>query len=335
MREPPRLTEERIRATLQTQYGLPVAALTFLPIGNDAASFVYDIVATNGTRYFLKVRTRQGFRAASLAVPRCLHERGIAHIVAPVPTLTGALWVDVGAFVVSLYPFLEARTATDARLTAQQWQALGATLRQIHAQPLSTTLRQIVPREMFVPSRRQMLTKLEPLLAKSTIADPSQNELREFWRAREDEMRLVIERADALGAQLRQAGLPLILCHADLHTWNVLVDAAQHMWLVDWDEVILAPKERDLMFVIGGIAHGLVSADQTARFLQGYGDAAIDQRALTYYRYAWAVQDMAAYVEDVFFSPGLGAQTRRDSVRAFVNLFAPGSIVDIARTSTF
>lgn len=32
------------------------------------------------------------------------------------------------------------------------------------------------------------------------------------------------------------------------------------MWIVDWDEVILAPKECDLMFVVGGIGRGSVLA---------------------------------------------------------------------------
>jgi spectinomycin phosphotransferase len=98
---------------------------------------------------------------------------------------------------------------------------------------------------------------------------------------------------------------------------------------VDWDETILAPKERDLMFVIGGIGRGLVSPQETASFLEGYGEAAIDQRALLYYRYAWAAQDMGAYAEEAF-SPHLGEPARRDAARGFMSLFEPGNIVAIA-----
>jgi spectinomycin phosphotransferase len=113
----------------------------------------------------------------------------------------------------------------------------------------------------------------------------------------------------------------------------VLLDTAQQMWIVDWDETILAPKERDLMFVIEGIGHDLVSSHATTCFLHGYGTAAIDRRALVYYRYAWAVQDMGAYVEQVFFSPDLSEQPRSDAVRDCIDLFAPGNIVAIARAS--
>ena len=125
----------------------------------------------------------------------------------------------------------------------------------------------------------------------------------------------------------------MVLCHADMHTWNVLLDSGGQIWLVDWDETILAPKERDLMFVIGGIGRDLVSPHETERFLQGYKNTAIDADALCYYRYAWAVQDMGAYAEEVFLAPDLSAQSRRAAARDFMSLFEPGNIVSIARES--
>lgn len=330
MREPPKLTDATIRATLHTHYGLSVMALTFLPIGNDSASFVYRVDSPDGTSYFLKVRASQGFSAPSVVIPRFLYEQGIAHIITPLPTMTQTLWVHVGNFTVSLYRFIDARTAVEVGLSEQHWHALGATLHQIHTSQLPTDLRQIVPHETFIPSRRHVLTDLESVITNHTIADHMQRQLVMFWRSRQDQIRALIDRADTLGDQLRQESLPLVLCHADLHTWNVLLDTDHQMWIVDWDETVLAPKERDLMFVIGGIGRDLVRSYETTCVLQGYGDPAIDRRALVYYRYAWAMQDMAAYAEQVFFSPDLCEQTRRTAVNGFIDLFAPGNIVAIA-----
>jgi len=76
--------------------------------------------------------------------------------------------------------------------------------------------------------------------------------------------------------------------HADLHACNMPLDFSEHRWLVDWDETILALKVRDLMFVMGGIGRDLVSAHETSYSLQGFGEAEVDQKALTDYRYAWA-----------------------------------------------
>ncbi len=333
MREPPKLEAATLRAALHAHYGLSITALTFLPIGNDSASFVYRADATDGTSYFLKVRSGLGFSASSLLVPRFLHEQGVPHILSPIPTLAQTLWLRADDFALSVYPFLGARTAAEAGLDEEYWRALGRALRQIHTSQLPSDLRRIVRHETFVPSRRHVLTELEALIARPDLADPIQRDLALFWRSRQEEIRTLTDRADTLGDELRRSSLPLALCHADCHAWNVLLDIAQQMWIVDWDETVLAPKERDLMFVIGGIGHGLVSPLETTWFLQGYGNSAIDPRTLAYYRHAWAVQDMAAYAEEVFFAPELGERTRRDALRGFIDLFAPGNIVAIACAS--
>jgi spectinomycin phosphotransferase len=334
MLEPPDLPDSTIRATVQERFGIAVASLAFLAIGNDAASFVYRIDAEDGASYFLKGRTGAGFRAPSLVVPRFLAEQGVPHILSPLATLDGHLWVSLDDFVLTLYPFLEARTATEAGLSEQQWRILGETLRQIHGSTLPPELKEIVPRETFSPSRRRVVDQVETLIAGEPVLDPIQREFVASWRARQDEIRFLVERADTLGEQLRAVSRPMVLCHADLHTWNVLVDRDGQMWIVDWDEVVLAPKERDLMFVIGGIARGLVSPDETARFLRGYGEPPVDMRALAYYRYAWAVQDIAAYAEEILFSPALGEQSRRAALQYFTGQFTPGNIVDIARETS-
>ncbi|MCU0490442.1 MAG: phosphotransferase [Chloroflexaceae bacterium] len=333
MREPPPIADASIAAAVQTHYGLALNGLAFLPLGNDSSSYVYRAEAGDGRNYLLKLRANGGFSLVSLLVPRFLHERGVPHMVAPLPTAGQALWVPLGEYALSLLPWVEGRTAAASGLSAQQWHELGATTRQMHECVPSPELQRLLRQETFIPSRRHVLNQLEPLFAKDEPADPVQHTLGQFWRAHQAEIHTVIERADQLGAQLRGEGLPLVLCHADLHSWNVLLDTAGQCWIVDWDETLLAPKERDLMFVVGGIGHGLVQPHETTSFLAGYGEAAINQRALRYYRYAWAVQDMGAYAEEALFMPDRSEEARHDAVRGFADLFAPGNIVDIARES--
>ena len=87
------------------------------------------------------------------------------------------------------------------------------------------------------------------------------------------------------------------------------------------------------MFVIKGIGSDLVNPKETAAFLQGYGESAVDPAALAYYRYAWAVQDIAAYGEQVFLTPELTPESRLDGLQGFISLFEPGNIVSIALAS--
>ena len=47
-----------------------------------------------------------------------------------------------------------------------------------------------------------------------------------------------------------------IVCHFDIHAGNILIDDDGSLYIVDWDDPILAPKERDLMYIGGGLLGG-------------------------------------------------------------------------------
>jgi spectinomycin phosphotransferase len=330
MLEPPDLAGAAIAAALRAAFGLDEPRLTFLPIGNDAASWSYRVDAA-GAAWFLKVRA--GADAAPGAeVPGYLHRHGVPNVLAPRTAGDGAAAVAVDGFTLALYPMLDAAPGATAGLSPEQWRELGAALARVHATPLTPELTGMVGRESFRPSRRELVPAIEALVA-GAPRDRLAAELGAFWLARRDAIRALLGRADELGRRLAAERFPQVLCHADFHTYNVLVDAERRPWIVDWDEAVVAPRERDLMFVIGGIGLGLVRPSDTASFLQGYGEAPVDGRLLTYYRVAWAVQDIAAYGEQALMDPGAGEDNRRAAVEGFMSLFEPGNIVDIATAS--
>lgn len=332
MLEPPDLPDDIIIAAVRASYGIPVATLAFLPIGCDSSAWAYRAQTADGAAYFLKVR-RGIANQAGLIVPRYLHDRGVPHVVPPIPTLTQTLSVEVDEFALILYPFIAGATGRERGLTERHWVTYGAVLRQIHATTPAPDLAQRMNRETFTPAWSGVVKRLEAHITTRTFADPIERELAAFWRARWAEIRTLVERAETLGQRLRATNLPLVLCHADIHTWNVMIDTADRFWIVDWDETILAPKERDLMFVVGGIARDLVRPREEAWFFAGYGATEVDPLALAYYRYAWAVGDIGAFGEQVFLIPDVGVATKRDAVQWLMSCFDPGNIVALAYES--
>lgn len=330
MREPPAdLTTDMLEASLRADYGLTVTELDFLPLGQDASASAYRVRTTAGQSYFLKVR-RHLTNTVSLLVPRHLNDQGISQVVAPLPTSAGALSTTAGRYVVILYPFITGATGMARGLTAQQWIEFGSLLRRVHTSVLTPSLARLVKRDAFVPMGADMLRRLQAHLADTTLSEPVTMALAQHWQARQSVIGAVLQQAEELGQRLAATAPPSLLCHADIHTNNVMLDETGRLWIVDWDETIVAPRERDLMFVIGGISRRLVGPDQEALFLQGYGTIEVDRLALAYYRYAWAVSDISAYGEQICFRPDLGAITRQESVEFFQSLFRPGAIVDIA-----
>jgi spectinomycin phosphotransferase len=139
MREPLKLAEAAIMAALHAHYAISVATLAFLPLGDDSGSAAYRVQTADGTTYFLKVRTGAGFSLPSLVVPRYFRDRGVPHLVAPLPTIAGGLWGGANDFALSLYPFIDGRMGADGGLSEQHWRALGATLKQVHGDSLPST----------------------------------------------------------------------------------------------------------------------------------------------------------------------------------------------------
>jgi spectinomycin phosphotransferase len=332
MLEPPPIASQTLHEALRTGYGITVAELTFLPLGKDAEAWAYRVRAADGTPYFLKVRTGIS-NASGLLVPRYLHEQGVTNVAAPLPSTVGSLWVAAAGFALVLYPYIEGVMGADGGMTAHHWTAFGSTLRQVHTATLSAELVRRMRHETFTPAGSAQVRRVHAHLATHKPTDSIGQELAAFWHAHHEEIRTLVVRGEHLGRQLRATNLPRVLCHADAHTWNLLIGTADQVWLVDWDETVLAPKERDLMFVVGGIAEGLVGPEAETWFFAGYGPTTIHPLALAYYRHAWAVGDIGAFAEQVFLSPETGDIDRQDAARLFKSLFAPGNIVALARAS--
>ena len=122
MREPPDLAGDAIVGALQAGFGIRVAGLWFLPVGNDADSWAYRVQAGDGPAWFLKVRSGTAAMPGA-AVPAYLHRRGTPGVLAPLPTRAGEPYLVAGRFALALYPMLDARQGAEAGLSSAQWGA--------------------------------------------------------------------------------------------------------------------------------------------------------------------------------------------------------------------
>ena len=333
MLEKPPLQDQHILKCLRLNYGLTLDGLEFLPIGNDSSAWVYK-VDDDGLYYFLKVK-RGDIPIASLDVPRFLHETGIEPVVAPIANNRGEYWTALDDFVLILYPYIVGQTGMDSGLTPFQWHELGTTLKRIHTIGFPAKFISEVPRESFIPNRKwtKAIRSFKQMLAEAPFTDDLEREFAVFWQQHSAEIDHIVHRTETLGQLLRNQTLPFVLCHADFHTANVLIDDQMQIYIVDWDQPIFAPKERDLMFVVGGRIAGSGQNELEQAFLNGYGQPDVDWLAVAYYRYEWVVQEIGDYVDRMFFAEDAGTITKKDSLKGFMQLFQPGDVIEAAYDS--
>ncbi len=328
MLTPPAISAGTIMSCLRDAYGLRMRQATFLPIGADVNAAVYRVEADDGALYFLKLK-RGDFDDVVVAVPAFLHARGILPVMAPIATASRQLWASGHGYAWVLYPFFEGANGFEMPLSEAQWVALGETLRAVHAAALPPELSQRLPREDYAPRWRDAVTGFDQQVEPHDFDDAIAGRLAAFWITKRAEIRAMVARADTLGRALQQRERPFVLCHSDVHGGNVLLSENGELAIVDWDEPILAPRERDLMFVGGGIGAVWDGAHEAALFYRGYGPVEIDQFALAYYRYERIVADLAAYGLQIFGVQG-SVEDREHGLRALMSQFRPNGVVDIA-----
>jgi len=332
MLEKPDLEDKRIIDCLNDEYRVPVAQILFLPLGADQNTAVYHIVAGDGISYFLKLRGGD-FEDTSVTLPKFLTAQGIEHIIAPLTTTAGDLWADLDAFKVILYPFVQGHNGYEICLSDHHWRALGATLKRIHTVVLPPTQSRRIRPETYTPLWREMVKTFLARVEEDTFDEPVAVKLAAFLRDKRAEVFDLVRRAERLAQALWGRSPDLVLCHSDIHAGNILIDASDTFYIVDWDNPILAPKERDLMFIGGGQGFaGHSAAEEEALFYEGYGETEIDPKALAYYRYERIIQDIAVFCQQILLTDE-GGQDREQSFQYLTSNFLPNNTIEIAYRS--
>jgi spectinomycin phosphotransferase len=325
MIEPPQdLPPATIVARVRERYGIDVDEATFLPAGNDSSAWSYRLDG-HAHRWFLKLFGRK-IEPAAIETPHFLASRGIDHLIPSLATTDGEAYDAGEPFGSVLFPYVDAEPAGSKGLSAGDRTELGRFLRRVHGQQPDDRLLAMLRRERFEVRGAAYIERVGPSLDDREGVDPIAAALLATWRQQRDDIDRVLQRARELAAYGLSASPERVICHADFHAWNVLIEPGGTLHVVDWDEVVFAPRERDLMFVSGDVA----DIDPTGEhFYAGYGDVQIDRALLAYYRYDWVLQEIADYHRRVF-DRSLGVRVREEALEYFTDLFGPEDVVAAA-----
>lgn len=328
MIEKPNITDEQIASTLRQKFSLRVHAVEFLPLGWDAASWSYRIEAESGV-YFLKLR-RHLTNPVGILIPRFLKEQGIGQVMGPLPSKAGNAWEQADGFYFILYPFLRGEQVMHIGMSDAHWVEFGTVMKRLHTIRVPLDLASQIRRETFISARLEWDKELHTQILSNEYNDPFQKELAAFWRENQAKITAVLARAQELSLRMQSAHPEYVLCHADIHTANLLRTEDDRLFIVDWDETLLAPKECDLTFVMGSIFGDRLEGRAERLFFEGYGTPDIHPMALAYYRCNWCVEDMGGFAGQVFTADYVGGKTKRDSIRWFKTLFEKGNSIELA-----
>lgn len=334
MLENPDIPNEKIIVCLAEQYGLQIVQVTFLPLGADLNTTVYQVDAADRTSYFLKLR-RGDFDEAAVTFPKFLFDQGLTQIIAPLPTKTAQLWAKFTDFTMILYPFIVGENGYEVKPNERHWSELGTVLKQMHTAKVPVSITRHIRQETYDSHWRDIVTETLPRLERTTFSDPGATQLAASLQAKQDAILDLIRQAERLANLLQIQSSDAIVCHADIHAGNIFIDADGAFYLVDWDTLVLAPKERDLMYIGGALMGGWYTPEEEERlFYPTYGPTEIDPVPMAYYRYERIIEDIAVYCQQLFGSEdSMGREDLAQCVEYFSSDFRPNGVVEVAYQS--
>jgi spectinomycin phosphotransferase len=288
---------------------------------------VYQAIAQNKSSYFVKLK--QGHHHdISMDVVTLLQHAGIQQIIPPIPTIQGKSSQAMGDFTLIVYPFIKGQDGFHQTLTVDQWLTLGRALRQVHDLNVPLSLQQRIRREAYSSKWQEAVRSLYIHIETKPKGDELAQKLMAFMQENATTIQGLVSRAEQLGNEIKTQSPPFVLYHSDIHAGNVLISDNSTLYIVDWDEPIMAPKERDLMFMGGGVANVWNKPNEEALFYQGYGKTDINQTILSYYRHERIVEDIAVYGQALLQTTEI--DNRPTMLRDFMAMFASNGVVDIA-----
>ncbi len=313
MLEKPDIPNEKISACLKDEYNLQVNHIEFLPLGADFNTAVYRITTNTNIAYFLKLRNGR-FNKITIKLPKFLHDQGITQIIPPIETTRGQLWGTVAPFKTILYPFVAGQDGYESRMSQHHWETFGKTLKQIHITTIPTTFARHIRRETYSAKGRDAVKAFLNQVDNDNFDDATATKLAAFLRGNRAQVSDLVLRAETLAQRLQEQPPQFIMCHSDIHAGNILIGADGNLYIVDWDELILAPKEKDLMYIGGGLlASGRAPQEEESLFYQAYGQTEINAIALAYFRYERIIQDIYEYCEQPLLTND-GGEDREQSL---------------------
>ncbi len=328
MLNPPEIQQKAIIAGLKDYFDVEAKEVTFLPIGHNSKAAVYRVAGRRGEVFFLKMI--QGyFEETGIKIIHHLSTQGIQEVIPPIPTTSQALVADHEGWHWILSPFVEGKTGFEVPLSEQQSIRFGHILKSIHsAQIPHDHLRKEDFSGPWCPKVRELDREMDSNLRRDEVAE----KLICFWKKRRQDILTLVERTEELGQRLQDTDKSgFVLCHGDIHPGNVMIDRNKKLFIVDWDDPVLAPVERDLMFP--GVGVGLCFKDERSEhidlFFKGYGDVELDPVLLAYYRNERVVADIASYGMQLLDEEG-NLEDRENGLRLLIGQFEEGYEVEVA-----
>lgn len=232
-------------------YGIEIVKIIPGPTQFVATTYIIDDI--KGTRFFCKIIDKPLMIPGIIDTLPAVEEmakQGIEKICFPIRSTKGLYFFYQQTLVV-LFNYIDASRGLEYHVDE-----LGKQIALVHAITPKMTI--LPPKEAFIFSHFESYIALFEQALVTSSPDPVIRELKKTLQVYEQEIRQYIDEFQKVCTQCANTIEDWVITHGDLAT-NILLKTPTDIAIIDWDEMRLAPRERDLWM-----------KDHEPAFLAGY-----------------------------------------------------------------
>lgn len=285
----PNIDKDLIKKKIKDNYDLDVTSLTHVPAGE--ASWCYK-VQTEKETYFLKIYVSLESHEARFNLTYNLFNNcSIKNITHPLKNKYGELVFDIANHYAALFNYIDGKNASEKELNDKEKFALGKLLGEIHKS--SNLVPSFNLKEDFeYKNINRLLKNIKSSIALSKTETGHKKQTANLLLEHRDKILDRIKDLKTLGEELRNENLDFVICHGEPHIWNTMLNKEGEIFLIDWDDSLLAPKEKDLNMI-----------KDDPKKLEGYksatGDIDINPKIIKYYNLEWNISEIDAWSDQI------------------------------------
>jgi len=230
---------DEMKAILQTEYGITADNISSAVGGLSASAYKVD--SAQGTFWLKAYDKRKTSTIAQLdklnlcmAVASWLHDNtGLkGKINAPLLTNEGAIKVETQNHAYLVFDYIDGTTICTTPLSINQQKELADIVGELHQYGADMPFDFTSIQENFdIPCTELLKMPRKP---NSSFCVYQQHDM----------LMEAINKAFKLANLVKSKQLPFVLCHADIHGWNLIQN--DRLMLIDWESIKFAPAEADL-----------------------------------------------------------------------------------------
>lgn len=254
--EPADLAPDQVAAALSTYWGIE-ADLEYAPVGH--GGYHWTARERSGGQWFVTADPRVGKAfdqvLAGYQTAARLRSQGLEFVHTPTPDRSGQLWRRIApGWAISVARWLDGRQPD--YWTAERVQVAGLVGRLHAYSPAPDGTPSWEP-----PDHAEPVHDLLGTLDKPWADGPYGESARRLLVRSTAGIEALLRHLEQLIDRLEATDEPWVITHGEPHAGDVLVDESGGMHLIDWDDICLAPRERDLRILLHGHHHAPLAWD--------------------------------------------------------------------------